>query len=69
VWGVQRERSQTVNQYKSPFIVNEYSDDDIYYPDLQKNAPRIPLGWFLLIFAVDVAALIGIYLGIAKALR
>ena len=64
----------------SPYLVVKdeyYSYSEPNYSHLQGRVigrldepkpPKIPLGWFLLILAVDVACLIGIYAGIAKAL-
>lgn len=48
---------------------HEFSDTDLRVIEVQEVAmPNMRLGWFLLILAVDVACLVGIYVGIAKAL-
>jgi hypothetical protein len=48
----------------------EFLDSDPRVIECQEvTTPHVPLGWFLVILAVDIACLIGIYAGIAKALR
>lgn len=49
---------------------HEFSDSDSRVVEVQEVAlPNMRLGWFLVILAVDIAALLAIYAGIAKALR